>query len=470
MVRRSWICAGLLAAAAAAGTATAYDYDIVIRDGTLIDGTGAAPYRMDVAIKNGRIARIRPAEDTRAAETVDAAGMLVCPGFVELELHPPGEAAAPAVADLLVEGVTSRIRTTGAGGALGADSATSGCAIPQGRITLMATDRRPLWFTPPLAPAAPSPETDLDHGSLGLMAGLQDTAAFDLATRAGRPFIIDPSPDADPLATLEGAIRMARTASSSVVLPLPYAPMSPDHAEAVASALEAVRREKLPLFIAVPQVPGGGYTTLARLLLPRGVGSVDLAGEEARAAIRERLTRFPAESIHPITPEAGVSGLAALSGSWRTTPEEAALRLLQRHPDLTVYCSELISPETYMKLIALPEAFIADSAPRNLRGQEGLSSFPWRYAHMRPLLPIEDAIVKVASLPARALGIAERGRLAPHLPADIVVINPKRSLTPAAPRGYVAYVVASGVLAVKDGVPTGACTTARPLRPEAGGR
>lgn len=61
-------------------------YDVIIRNGEVIDGTGKARVRADVAIKDGRIVKIGRVEG-EAATVVDAAGKVVCPGFVDVHTH-----------------------------------------------------------------------------------------------------------------------------------------------------------------------------------------------------------------------------------------------------------------------------------------------------------------------------------------------------------------------------------------------
>ncbi len=67
-------------------------FDIVIKGGTVVDGTGAAPSVQDVAIKDGVIAAIGPAIDGDAREVVDAAGKIVTPGFIDIHTHYDGQA------------------------------------------------------------------------------------------------------------------------------------------------------------------------------------------------------------------------------------------------------------------------------------------------------------------------------------------------------------------------------------------
>ena len=60
--------------------------DLVIRHGTVIDGTGAAPFEADVAITDGRIVHVGQVTE-RGAEEIDARGLLVTPGFIDPHTH-----------------------------------------------------------------------------------------------------------------------------------------------------------------------------------------------------------------------------------------------------------------------------------------------------------------------------------------------------------------------------------------------
>src|ERR1700677_1396289 len=63
------------------------EFDIVIKDGMIIDGTRAPRIRGDIGIKNGRVARIGRIPASEAKEVIDARGLIVAPGFIDLHTH-----------------------------------------------------------------------------------------------------------------------------------------------------------------------------------------------------------------------------------------------------------------------------------------------------------------------------------------------------------------------------------------------
>ena len=63
------------------------EYDIIIRGGTIVDGTRTPRYVSDIAIVGGKIARIGGLRGGRADRVLDASGLIVAPGFVDLHTH-----------------------------------------------------------------------------------------------------------------------------------------------------------------------------------------------------------------------------------------------------------------------------------------------------------------------------------------------------------------------------------------------
>ncbi len=66
-------------------------HDLLIRGGSVVDGTGAAPRTADVAVSAGRITEVGSVSGSARRE-IDAAGALVTPGFVDIHTHYDGQA------------------------------------------------------------------------------------------------------------------------------------------------------------------------------------------------------------------------------------------------------------------------------------------------------------------------------------------------------------------------------------------
>ncbi|BAY60077.1 hypothetical protein NIES22_01340 [Calothrix brevissima NIES-22] len=82
--------------------------DLLIQNGLIFDGLGSAPVRGDVGIKNGKIFAISPAISTPAKEIVDASGLWVTPGFIDIHTHYDLELEiAPGLSESVRHGVTS---------------------------------------------------------------------------------------------------------------------------------------------------------------------------------------------------------------------------------------------------------------------------------------------------------------------------------------------------------------------------
>jgi len=64
-----------------------HEYDLIIRNGFVVDGSGLPRRRVDVGIRDGKIAKMAHLEGHSAAEEIDAAGMIIAPGIVDAHTH-----------------------------------------------------------------------------------------------------------------------------------------------------------------------------------------------------------------------------------------------------------------------------------------------------------------------------------------------------------------------------------------------
>lgn len=84
------VAAVVLAAAALAPTAHAQSFDLLIRGGHVLDGSGNPAVRADVAVNDGRIVAVGDLANATATRIVDADGMVVAPGFIDMHSHADG--------------------------------------------------------------------------------------------------------------------------------------------------------------------------------------------------------------------------------------------------------------------------------------------------------------------------------------------------------------------------------------------
>src|SRR5947207_13221639 len=88
----------------------AADYDVLIRNARVIDGSGNPWYRADVAVKDGRIAAIGRLNTANAPRTIDARERVLAPGFIDPHTHVEGNIERnPRADNFLLDGVTTVI-------------------------------------------------------------------------------------------------------------------------------------------------------------------------------------------------------------------------------------------------------------------------------------------------------------------------------------------------------------------------
>jgi N-acyl-D-amino-acid deacylase len=158
----------------------------------------------------------------------------------------------------------------------------------------------------------------------------------------------------------------------------------------------------------------------------------------------------------------------------RRSPEDTAMDLVIEDGSRVEAVYFLMAEDNLRKKLRLPwVSFASDSgslAPEGVflqsnphpRGYGNFARWLGRYVRDERLVPLEEAIRRLTSLPAENLGIKERGRIAPGMFADLVVFDPGQIQDHATfekPHQYstgVQHVFVNGVQVLRDGEHTGA--------------
>jgi N-acyl-D-amino-acid deacylase len=177
------ICAALGSQNQFAAQAPAPTFDIVIRHGSVLDGSGRARFTADVGIRNGFIASIGDLSAAKAAVELDAKGLFVAPGFINIHSHASPD-ALPTAVNMLTQGVTTEIFNADGAGPLDiagqmTSLANAGLAVNIGgfigfntawRTVVGESDRRP--STAEIDRMRAMITAGLDQGAWGVSAGL----------------------------------------------------------------------------------------------------------------------------------------------------------------------------------------------------------------------------------------------------------------------------------------------------------
>lgn len=92
------------------GAAPAPEYDLLLRGGRIVDGSGNPWYVADIGVRSGRIAAVGRLDGARAARVIDAGGLVVAPGFIDVHTHvESGIRRRPTADNFVLDGVTTLV-------------------------------------------------------------------------------------------------------------------------------------------------------------------------------------------------------------------------------------------------------------------------------------------------------------------------------------------------------------------------
>jgi N-acyl-D-aspartate/D-glutamate deacylase len=481
---------------------TSSTLDLIIRGGSVIDGTGAPAYPADVGIAGGYIAAVGDLSGATAAREIDATGLVVAPGFIDVHSH--GELSVLPVAESsLRQGVTTEILHPDGGGIIriaerlateiGGLGINIGVYIGFNAVwsnVVGNEDRR-----------ATADEVDrmrrivvsgLANGGWGVSAGLAYTPAYFAQTdqvievteaarawRTNFPNHIRNEAD-DVIEATEETIVISENAGMVPVI-THMKVMGPGNwgkSEDTVGLIEEANGRGI--YTAADVYPYLRSQTGINATIPAWVRDGGDAAmrerfddPELRPQIREEiealmLTRVPGpEGIW--VRALGQTVADAAASRWDdspVTPGEAIIRI--RLEEGNTSCIWTFGHEDDFRRILLnPTTAVASdggastSATTHPRRYGTFPRVLGHYVREEGLLSLEEAVFKMTYLPATMIGMVDRGLLAPGMAADVTVFDPETVIDNATfeePRQLadgIEHVLVNGQVALTGGTISG---------------
>jgi N-acyl-D-amino-acid deacylase len=483
--------------AASVASQSAAPFDVVIRGGTIFDGTGGASFTADVGIRNGRIASVGGLSGRRADVEITARGLYVAPGFINIHSHPIADGLSRAE-NMLTQGVTTEILNPDGGGPLEiaqqlAAATAAGLAVNAGAYigfnsawsNVVGADNR----KPTSAEIERMRElvlAGLENGAWGVSSGLDYKPAYFAQVEDVVRIVSVAAPwrtnftnhdritPESNFSSTSGITETLAIGTRARLLPVVTHMKAQGREQGTAAAiLKSMAQGRYAAADAYPYL--AGQSGLGALIVPAWAqegGREAMLTRFADPATRARIVseaeramdaRFggPAgvyvttinRELTDVMRETGVTGGEAIvrlleereMGAILRFGAEADLVAILKHPATSVACDCGATPGPA-------------SHPRYY------GSFPrvlGRYVRETKALTWADAIRKMTGLPASTIGMVDRGFIAAGMAADVVVFDPATVIDratfekPTELSEGIRHVVVNGRVALRDGRPTG---------------
>ena len=483
--------------------------DILIRNGSVIDGTGSAARLADVGITGDRITFVGDAKVARLAigRTIDATGLIVAPGFIDPHSHTAGDlsnAQRNANLPYLMQGVTTVVTNNDGSGPvdigklLGSWKANgigtnAAVYVPQGSV------RGAVMGMSDATPTAGQLDSmkrlvarGMEDGAIGMSTGLyyapgsystteEVIALARVAAQHGGLYDSHIRDESSYTIGLVGAVNEVIRIGREARMPVHISHIKALGADvwgmsdSIVALMKSARASGVDITASQYPYTASG-TAVGAALLPRWaeVGGRDsLAARIKDPAIHARLVTDMTENMRRrggantllVTGgrDAGIRGkrLDAIGRMWSTTPIEAAMRIILAG-DASVASFNMDEKDiaTFMR-----QDFISTDSDGSDGHPRKYGTFPKlirEYVNEKHVLTLPQAIHRSSLASARMLGFADRGEIALGRLADVIVFDPA-TLTdrstyeePTLLATGMQFVLVNGTVAVDSGAFTGA--------------
>ena len=508
------VCITLLRAGPAA--AQGRDVDVLIRGGTVVDGTGAPERRADVGISRDRIVFVgdAAAANVRGQRVIDAAGLIVAPGFIDPHSHTLEDLSnmdRRGNVGYLMQGVTTVVTNNDGGGTIeigkrlsawGNDGIGTNAAlyIGQGAVrgaVLGMSDAAPT--TSQLDSMRRIVARAMSEGAIGMSTGLYyapgsyapTEEVIELAKVAARDGGIYDSHMRDEgsytpsgvVGSVNETIRIAREARIPVHISHIKALGADVWGQSDSIVAIITRARAAGLDVTADQYPYlASGTSVGASLLPRWAeagGRDSLHARVADAATRARLVSEmeknlvrrggAASLLISSTRDTSILGrtLAQVAQARRVSPVDAAIQIiLAGDASVASFNMKESDVETFMV-----QPFVMTGSDGSGGHPRKFGTFPRKlrqYVYEKHLLTLPQAVRSSSGLTAESLRIADRGVLTVGKFADVIVFDPRTVSDratyeqPTLLATGMRFVLVNGTVVVSEGSYTGALA-GRPL-------
>jgi N-acyl-D-amino-acid deacylase len=499
-------------------------YDLIVRHGRIVDGTGNPAFFGDVAIKSGRIAAMGRVSG-EAKQEIDAKGLIVAPGFIDIHTHADEITDLPLAENFVRMGVTTLIVGNCGDSVLDIGKLFHGMELTNASANVASyighnVVRKEVMGGSFMRPPTPEElnrmkalvEQAMKDGAVGLSTGLiylpgtfaKTEEIIELAKVASEYDGLYASHMRDEgrgiFKSLDELFRIAREAH--IRAEISHLKLSGDsawgHTDKVIAAIEKARAAGLDItqdqyaytasstgigqLVPDDTREGGHEKFLERLNDPKQKAAII---SRMKAGLKERGRKDYAYAViaqykHDPSlqgmniPEAAKAKL----GSSSLPNQIEMIRDIEAHKGASGVFHG-INEEDLQIFMRQPNTMVAsDSGLREFgrgvphpRGYGNNARVLARYVRELHVLKLEEAIRKMTTLPAQTLRLKDRGQLREGNWADVVIFDPatvQDTATYKDPHHYatgIPYVLVNGIMVVKNGEHTGA-KPGKPIRHE----